>query len=132
MARQMLFDFMQEEQKDQTYTTKTTIVQYQPSNEKVELYECFDRKKFDSLVLKIKQAHLPKDIERFLIFGATRHIVFNFKKIADYYVNAPQEVQDLFEDQALVIIDYNNAYERGFIELNEEVGACASEDYIKW
>ncbi|EEP88958.1 transcriptional regulator, partial [Yersinia kristensenii ATCC 33638] len=37
--------------------------------------------------------------------AAERHTIFNFSKIADYYAHAPADIQALFEQSALVIID---------------------------
>jgi hypothetical protein len=67
--------------------------------------------KYDELVAKIKEAKIPEDIRDFLLKASTRHIQFNYKKIAEYYSNADKEIQELFEDNALVIIDFDKAIE---------------------
>ena len=67
--------------------------------------------KFDELVDKINNTNLPKEVKDFLLKASTRHIQFNYKKIAEYYSNAPKEIQELFEDNALVIIDFDKAIE---------------------
>jgi hypothetical protein len=46
-----------------------------------------------------------------LIKCSYRFIEFNYKNIAEYYSNAPKEIQELMEDLALVIIDFNKAIE---------------------
>ena len=51
--------------------------------------------------------------------AATRHYVFNYKYIAEYYAQAPKEVQELMEDSALVIIDYEDAIAKGYVELSK-------------
>lgn len=53
--------------------------------------------------------------------AAERHTVFNFNKIADYYTSAGAEVQALFEESALVIIDYEKAIENGFVRLTKKM-----------
>ena len=53
--------------------------------------------------------------------AAERHTVFNFNKIADYYARAGAEVQALFEESALVIIDYEKAIENGFVHLTKKM-----------
>jgi hypothetical protein len=68
-------------------------------------------KKYDELIERINKAKLPEDVKQFLLKASTRHIQFNYKKIAEYYSNAPKEVQELFEDNALVIIDFDKAIE---------------------
>ena len=41
--------------------------------------------------------------------------------IADYYCNAKKEIQELFENSALVIIDFKKAIERGFVRMTDEL-----------
>lgn len=53
--------------------------------------------------------------------AATRHIVFNYERIADYYASASKEVQELMEQSALVIIDFDKAIEQGFVQLNDKM-----------
>jgi hypothetical protein len=67
--------------------------------------------KYDELKDKINNADLPEEVKDFLLKASTRHIQFNYKKIAEYYSNAPKEIQQLFEDNALVIIDFKKAIE---------------------
>jgi hypothetical protein len=82
------------------------------------------------IILKIKQSKVTEEEKKFLMFGATRHIMFDFSKIAQYYVNASPEMQKLMEEQALVIIDYDNAVEYGYTHLSLEVDKMSEEDYI--
>lgn len=70
---------------------------------------------------RITSSNLPEDVKRFLRFAATRHIVFNYARIADYYANASPEVQRLFEDSALVIIDLDDAIANGYAEFSKNV-----------
>ena len=70
---------------------------------------------------KIKQSDVPDDIKRFLKLGAYRHLRFNYSKIAEYYAHADREIQELMEDSALVIIDFNDAIAKGYVRLAEEV-----------
>ena len=50
-----------------------------------------------------------------LYIAATRHIVFNYSKIADYYTSASKEMQHLIERSALVIIDFEKAIQYGYV-----------------
>ena len=52
---------------------------------------------------------------------AQRHIVFNYEDIAEYYAHADPEMQELMEELTLVIVDFENAIEQGFVEISEEV-----------
>jgi len=48
--------------------------------------------------------------KKMLYIAATRHIVFNYQKIADYYAHSSKEMQHFIERSALVIIDFNKAF----------------------
>lgn len=54
---------------------------------------------------------MPNDVKAFLIDAASRHMVFNYKRIADFYAGQPKEIQELMESLALVIIDFDRAIE---------------------
>ena len=45
----------------------------------------------------------------FLINAAYRHITFNYSNIADYYAHSSKEMQELMEESALIIIDFEKA-----------------------
>ena len=70
---------------------------------------------------RIRSASLEPDIEKFLLCAAERHTVFNFSRIADYYAHAPAEIQCFFEESALVIIDYQQAIENGFVRMTQRM-----------
>lgn len=99
------------------YTTKIDSPVYEPSDIVPEVGDLYDEEKTKELQSRIKKAGLPADVEKFLLSAAERHTVFNFNKIADYYASAGAEVQALFEESALVIIDYEKAIENGFVHL---------------
>ena len=65
----------------------------------------------------------------FLRHAAERHVVFNFRNIAEFYAHADAEVQNLMERSALVIIDFNRAIEGGFIELTDRIKTIYTKDY---
>lgn len=108
-------------EEENPYTMKVESPVYEAKGEQPEINELFDNTKTETLKADIKNANLPKDIEAFLFLAAERHTVFNFAKIAEYYCHAPKEVQELFEDSALVIIDFNKAIADGYVRLREEV-----------
>ena len=106
-----LEEISDDEMEDNWYTQKTDTPIYEPTGEKVEIEEMINTDKYKELTDKINNAKLPDDIKDFLLKASTRHIQFNYKKIAEYYSNAPKEIQELFEDNALVIIDFDKAIE---------------------
>lgn len=61
--------------------------------------------------------------------AAYRHVKFNYEQIADYYANAPKDVQELIEDSALVIIDFNKAIEDGFVNISQDLLDQYGRDY---
>ena len=111
------------------YTTKIDTPVYEPSGIIPAIADLYSEEKTKELVDEIRAAELPEDIERFLLSAAERHTVFHFGKIADYYAGASAEIQALFERSALVIIDYQQAIDGGFVHLTKSmVDIMHSED----
>ncbi|MBQ3420143.1 MAG: hypothetical protein IJH34_00430 [Romboutsia sp.] len=113
------------------YTTKVNIPQYEPSDYCPSISEMMDTRKYEDLVIEINESSLPDEEKRFLRLAATRHIVFNYSKVADYYVHANKEMQELLEHSAMVIIDFNDALANGLVKLENkltEMGKQALEE----
>lgn len=106
---------------DDEYSQKVKAINYAPSAEKPEINELADTQKYDDLVDEIDASGLPESVKKFLRIGATRFIKFNFDKIADYYAASSKQVQKAFEDQLLVIIDYDKAIEKGLINFQQQI-----------
>ena len=104
---------------DDKYTKKVQIPQYLPSKVKPNIWELCDKTKYYELTRNIALSDLPEDVKEFLMFAATRHIVFNYDKIADYYAHADCKLQSLMEESALVIIDIDDAIANGYVRLSE-------------
>jgi hypothetical protein len=114
---------------DNPYIQTVNIPIYTPTGPQPSIDELRDRQTADKLIDEIRQADLPVDIQQFLLDAAERHVAFNFQNIANYYAHAPANIQALMERSALVIIDYNQAIENGFIRLVEDIDAAFHEDY---
>ena len=110
------------------YTKKTNIPQYEITGKKPKISELYDLDKYNELIKDIEQADISDEVKQFLELSASRHIVFNYRDIAEYYAHADKEVQHLMEDSALVIIDYDDAIKDGFVRLSEDVIQMESED----
>lgn len=121
-------EFDEEDDEEDPYTSKITTPTYEPTGEEVYLQDLVDTTKRDELIRKIQTADIPSDIEDFLKNAAQRHLRFNYRNIAEYYASAPKEVQELFEDSALVIIDYNKAIENGYLKLTEAIESMIYDD----
>ena len=104
-----------------SYTTKINIPQYLPNCKKPHVTELCDRDKYNILVHEIKKADIPADVREFLLLAATRHIVFNYSKIADFYAHSDAKIQRLMEKSALVIIDFDDAIAKGYVNLNKRI-----------
>lgn len=109
------------EDDEENYSRKITTPIYEPSGEDVPLNECYDTTKADELIAKINASQVDDTVKDFLKVAAYRHVKFNYERIADYYANAPKDVQELIEDSALVIIDFNKAIEDGFVKISQDL-----------
>ena len=114
--------------KEEVYSKNINIPTYEPKNKKPIITDLFDTKKADELITKIKNTNLSEEETMFLSHSALRHTVFNYSKIADYYAHSSKEIQELMEDNALVIIDYNKAIENGFVQLSEYLTEIQKND----
>lgn len=110
-----------EEDDDERYTKKTTSPVYEPSGEQPPVADLYDSSKHRGLVEQIKSSGLPGDEQEFLIAAASRHIRFDFEAVANYYAHASEECQRLMEASALVIVDFEQAIELGYVRLTEEL-----------
>lgn len=106
---------------EEPYTNKVEAPIYEPSENEPEISELYENSKTAEILTRIEEADVPENIKEFLKIAAYRHTVFNYKNIADYYSHADKPIQDLFEDSALVIIDFNKAIEKGFVRLTAEL-----------
>ena len=77
--------------------------------------------KYDKLCMEIKSSRLPEEEKQFLLLAATRHIVFNYAKIADYYAHSGEDLQKLMEKSALVLIDVDDAIANGYVRVSENI-----------
>ena len=111
------------------YTKKIIAPMYEPlDGPKPHIQELYANVKYRELVASITAADIPEEDKEFLLVAATRHVVFNYGKIADYYAKSSAEVQDLMERSALVIIDFDKALEYGYTKLLVELDAIHEED----
>jgi len=117
-------------QDDQKYSSKITAPIYEPKNVKPHILELYDLQKSRRLNIEIKNSNLSDDEKKFLIFAASRHVVFNYEKIAEYYAHSNKEMQELMERSALVIIDFEKAIQLGFVRLNKSIKEMYLEAYI--
>lgn len=112
---------------DKKYSSKIKAPIYKPSLRKPSIFSLYNMGKTRELIKKINASKVSADEKAFLIEAAKRHTVFNYSLIADYYANSNKEMQELMEQSALVIIDFDKAIEFGYVKLSDEI----AEQYIE-
>lgn len=71
---------------------------------------------------QIRAADIPDDIRELLMKSAERFRRFNFDRVAEYYSQCEDEtVRALMERTAMVVVDFKQAIEKGFVVLADDV-----------
>jgi len=110
------------------FTQVIKVPQYEIVGERPELNELADSTRADELKARINSTELPDDIRDFLLTATRRHIVFNYRKIAEFYPHASPDVQRLMEDSALIIIDADDAIAKGYAVFAQQIDEIAEHD----
>lgn len=104
------------------YSRKVDVPHYEITGEPPKISELFDQSKALALLDDIESDGSISEEEReFLKLAAMRHVVFNYRNIAEYYAAASPAMQGLMEDSALVIIDVDRAIANGYANLSKVV-----------
>jgi len=112
---------IEETEEDKKYTTKVGVPQYLPKAECPRLDSLVNVGKYQELLADINASSVSDDEKAFLRLAATRHLVFTYSLIADYYAHASSEMQRLMEKSALVIIDIDDAIANGYVKLSKNI-----------
>lgn len=118
-----------ERDEDGKYTRRVESPIYEPTGPEPPISALYQPAKTDELIRDIEKADLPDDLRAFLTAAAQRHTVLNFDQIANYYAHASPEIQRLMEASALVIIDFDQAIEHGFVSLTEDIESLFRDEY---
>lgn len=113
---------------EMTYSQKIEPPIYEITGKQPSIDELIDSTKSQSLIKEIKESDLPNKIKNFLIASAARHNVFNFQKIAEYYAHQNEQIQNLMEKSALVIIDYKKAIENGYVQMSKNLAEAFDDN----
>lgn len=113
------------------YTSKIKTPIYEPIGKKPSIEELYDDSKAMELILAIRESKLNDKEKQFLMTAAARHVVFDYAKIANFYAHSSRECQELMENSALVIIDFNKAIENGFVRLTEEINSMFEHEEVE-
>jgi hypothetical protein len=110
------------------YSADIVVPQYAIVGDRPAESELANQTRAEELRAVIESAEIEPEVKYFLLTAASRHIVFDYAKIAEYYAHAPQEVQRLMEDSALVIVDFNDAIRNGYIKLTKTINELEEQD----
>lgn len=121
-----LFEYKQKEE-DKKYSKITRIPQYEITGTKPQIAELYNSKKYSELMYKINNSSVSSEEKEFLKKAATRHIIFNYAQIAEYYAQASKEMQELMEESALVLIDIDDAIANGYLKLSKTINNIIQE-----
>ena len=119
-----------EKEVDTKYSNAVGVPQYLPSSHCPEIYELYNDEKYKTVIRHINQANIAPEVKEFLKIGATRHIVFNYAKIADFYARQPEEIQKLMEESALVIIDLDDAIANSYVKMSSKIRDIIAESGV--
>lgn len=106
---------------ENNYTRKIEAPIYEIKWNIPEIKDLTITSKYDELMEEINKSNVPENIKEFMKASATRHIEFNYAKIAEFYSEADKETQELMEKSALVVIDFEKSIEYGFTKLTDEM-----------
>jgi hypothetical protein len=120
---------IEESEQEKSYSSKINAPIYEPKNKKPNILELVDSSKFSRLRNELQNANIPEDEKKFLMMAATRHLVFNYELIADYYSHSNKEIQNFMERSALVIIDFEKAIQLGYVRLSEDIKKQYLQEY---
>lgn len=114
-------DYTEDDQPIDKYTDRLVSPIYEPTGERPNIHDLADKEKYQTLIKQIDESTLDEEIKQFFSLAATRHIAYRYDKIAEYYAHASREEQQLMEASALVIIDFNQAIEQGFVHMTDQL-----------
>ena len=103
------------------YSRKIQPPVYEITGAEPKIEECIDLSPVKRLLAEIDASNVSESQKEMLRACAYRHAVIHFDQMAEYYAHQGAEMQDLMENNALVIIDYDKALERGFIEMTSRL-----------
>ena len=108
------------EDEDNNYSRKIEAPDYEPTGRNVTVDELYDARKTERLIEEIERLKIDEDVRRMLIHAAHRFTRFSFANVAEWYSQQKDErVREIMRKMAMVIIDFDDAVENGFVHLCE-------------
>jgi len=110
-----------DEAEDNTYSRKIEAPTYEPTGEEPAIGDCVDTESVERLLAEIDNSNVSEEQKTMLRVCAYRHARINFENMAEYYAHQGEEMQNLMESNALVVIDYDKALQNGFVEMTKRL-----------
>jgi hypothetical protein len=107
-------------QEERKYTDKIQSPVYEPSGLMPNIEDLYSDEKTIYLIEKIEKLKIDERTKKFLINAAHRFTVFNFEEIANFYAHN-EDIKEIMEEMALVVVDFNSAVENGFVVLEDSL-----------
>jgi len=111
------------------YSQAVKVPQYEIVGEEPPTTELFDTTRASKLKDEINNTDLPDDVKEFLLAATSRHIIFNYAKIAEFYPHQTPEIQQLMEQSVLIIIDAEDAIANGYASFQQTIANLQEQDY---
>ncbi len=117
----MPFDVMAKKVAD--YSRKIESPVYTPTGLKIDdVRTLYDDTEVQDIEAHIAVADIPDDVRDMLMKAAQRFRRFDFGRVAEYYSQCTDPVvRALMERAAMVIVDFKQAIENGFVVLAEDI-----------
>lgn len=112
---------------DTKYSRAIKTPQYVPRETKPHINSLMNYDKYSKLIKHINESNVSDEEKKFLKLAASRHIIFNYAQIADYYAHSNEEMQKLMEESALIILDIDDAIDNGYVELSQRMEELIAE-----
>lgn len=112
----------EDEENDNNYSRKIEAPDYEPTGRNVQVSELYDESKTQRLIAEINAMKVNAEIKKMLVAGAQRFTRFDFRNVAEWYSQQEDEsVKAMMRKMAMVIVDFDEAVENGFVRLCEEL-----------
>ena len=106
------------------YTRKISVPIYEIKGSEPSINEMINTDRADQLIEKINKLEIKEETKQFLLKTATRLYEFRYDNIAEFYAHQNEDIKNIMEELALVIIDFKKGIEQGYIELNNFIEEC--------
>lgn len=117
------------ENDENRYTDKIASPEYTPKmDEAPPINELVNVDRTKELINKINKSNIDQDLKDFLTLAANRFLTFNYENIAEFYCHQNKETQELMEDLALIIIDYEKAIANGLVDFSKKINELREDE----